>query len=290
MSGVSAMLFSVMGNGTRVIVRKPYSPQLCLEIIKKHKVGLMICPPAQLQLLLLEKFEWDDLNSLFAIFCGGSAVPQSLIQKFKVPVITGYGLTEGGVISMAGQVAANVVVKIVDDNGNQLGVGERGEICAKIPFPFLGYYRNREATEAMFKDGFVHTGDIGLFDEGGNLSVVDRKKEIFKYNNFHINPTEVERVLQDLEGVGLVSVVGIPNHIFASLPAAVIIKKTGSALTELDVHQYAKENLAKYKFLRGGVYFVKEMPMTVSGKIIRRLTTKLATELLKKNPDIGFEY
>lgn len=290
MSGFFTLLNGTMNNCTRVIVRRPFNVHTMLEIIKTRKIGMLVCPPAQLQMLLLEKFQPEDLQSILAVFCTGGAVPQSLIDKFKIPIVPGYGMTEAGGIAINGQLMPNNVVKIIDDGGNKLGVGERGEICVQIALPFLGYYRNKAATEDMLKEGFIHTGDIGLFDEAANLHIVDRKKEIFKFNNFHINPTDIEKQLQQLPGIGMVSVVGIPHSVFGCLPAAMIIRSEDATITEQDVHLFAKNNLSHYNLLRGGVYFVDSLPMTVSGKILRRVATTLATELYEKNPDIGFKY
>lgn len=290
MSGVSNLLSGTLNNNVRVITRQPFSGQLLLKIIKTYEIGYLMCTPAQLQLLRLIKYEEADLLSLRSIVCGGSALPQSLLSQFPVPVIPGYGMTESGTISIAGHLGSGVVLKIVDENGEKLGVGERGEICSKPRVPFLGYYANELATRETLKDGFVHSGDIGVMDANGCLHVVDRKKDIFKYNNFHINPTDVERELQDKEGIALVSVVGIPHPIYAALPAAVIVRTEGSLISEMDVHIFAKARLSHYKWLRGGVYFVEQLPMTVSGKILRREVTKRAAELYEKNPDIGFVY
>lgn len=292
-SGIVNLLMATLSNIPRVVVRQQFNAKLCLDVIKKHQVQLMICPPSQPMLMLHEKADLtEDLKSLKMILCGGSAVPDSLVKRFPVLIAGGYGLTEacGGVTS-AGQLANGVVVKIIDEEGNKLGVEERGEICIKPRFPFLGYYGNPEATKDMLKGGFLHTGDIGLFNSSGQLQVVDRKKEIFKYSNFQVNPTDIEQELGGLSGISMVSVVGILHEIYGALPAACIIRaKEGKKITEEDVHRFAKENSSPHKWLRGGVYFMKELPMTISGKVQRKQLTEIVAELFKENPDIGFLY
>lgn len=289
-SGIVNLLMSTLNNNVRVVVGQPFTAPLLLEIIKTRKVGSLICPAAQLQLLRREKYEDSDLQSLRNICTGGAAVPESLAGEFPVPVLNVYGLTEVGVVSVSGFLTCGMLLKIVDEDGKKLGVGERGEICLRPPVPFLGYCGNEEASREILRDGFVHSGDIGVVDAKGCLHVVDRKKDIFKFNNFHISPSDVERELQGMAGISLVTVVAIPNDIYAALPAAIVVRSEGSLITEADVHKYAKLHLAHYKWLRGGVYFVEKLLMTISGKVRRGEMTKIAAKKYEETPDIGFVY
>lgn len=290
-TGVAILLQSTLNNVPRVIVKKSFEPRLGLEIIKKHQIEFIMCTPVQIQLMLQdESYQEGDLSSLRAVMCGGSIVPQWLQKQLTIPIITGYGLSEGGGISMSGQLSSSCVVRIVDDDGKQMGPGEQGEICVKPYLGFKGYYGDEESGKNMMKDGFMHTGDIGVFDERGNLQVVDRKKEIFKNKGIHVCPSDIEKALLVFPGISLICVVGIPHEITTNVPAALVVRTKESGVTQLDIHKYAKQHLQHYKWLRGGVYFVDDLPMTPTGKIIRREATKQAIELFKKNPDVGFEY
>lgn len=126
----------------------------------------------------------------------------------------------------------------------------------------------------------MKTGDIGYVDEKGFVYVVDRKKDVFKYKGHHINPSDIENMLQSIDGVEFAVVVGIPNATTYNLITAVIKKKSECEnLHEQDVVEWAKENLPPYKQLCGGVYFVDNLPMTASGKVLRREVRDIATKL-----------
>lgn len=149
-----------------------------------------------------------------------------------------------------------------------------------------GYYNNPKATaESMDADGFIKTGDLGYVDEKGFVYVIDRKKDIFKYKGHHINPSEIENVIQSIESVELASVVGIPNARTYNLTAAVIKRKKGfKSLTEQDVITYVNQRLPVYKQLHGGVYFVENIPATKNDKILKREVKEIAIKLYQENP------
>lgn len=291
LSGLNLLTTVAINNVQRIIVNRPFEPQLCLDILKTRRVNHLSLTPIQLQLLISQaEFSHDLLRPDLKIYLAGSYATKSLKEQFSVPVFENYSLTETRSIANEGMLGKGIEVKIVDEEGNRLGIGEQGEICVKSWFPFLGYYQNEEATRSAVKEGFFHTGDMGYFDERCFLRVVDRMKDIFMYNNFHVDPTGIERVLKCITGVKLVSVVAIPDPVFAGLPAAVVLRQEDSGITKEMIHQYAKDNLPPYKWLRGGVYFADSLPMTPSGKVIRRKVEEMAREMYKRNPEIDFEY
>lgn len=169
------LLQSTICNVPRVIMSRGFVPELGLEIIKRHQIEFLFCTPAQIQMMLGHpSYKEGDLSSLKVVFCAGSAAPECLIREAPVPLINLYGCTEVLEVSRMGQLCNSCVVKIVDDQGDRLGTGECGEICVKPRVPILGYYNNPEATKAIYRDGFVHTGDMGYFDRNGTLHYVDR--------------------------------------------------------------------------------------------------------------------
>lgn len=193
-------------------------------------------------------------------------------------------------------------MKIVDDDGNRCGVNVDGEICLKTTYKFIGYYNNREATEELFdKEGFLKTGDIGHFDEDGDLFIVDRKKDLLKYCNFQISPSEIDSYLIESPAIKSACVVGIPDPLVTDLPAAVVVRADGSNITEEEICNMVAGNanpstklmiahkssflfysvldhFADYCKLRGGVYFVDSLPLTPSGKMLRRKAKEMAIE------------
>lgn len=130
----------------------------------------------------------------------------------------------------------------------------------------------------MDSDGFVKTGDRGFVDDKGCVFIIDRIKDIFKYGGYHINPSEIENVIDSIEGVEMASVVGIPDSFAANLTAAVIVRRQGfeDQLTEEAVMNHVASSLPHYKQLHGGVYFVEKLPMTLSGKIQKRFVKEIA--------------
>lgn len=150
----------------------------------------------------------------------------------------------GGVISAnmgtndkdtVGKLQVERCVKIVDEEGNRCGVNIDGEICVKLNHKCLGYFGNQKATDELFDaEGFAHTGDIGRFDEDGFLYLVDRKKELLKYNSEQISPSEIEAHLIKSTYIKAVCVVGIPEN-GTEFPAAVVVRADGSNITEKDV-------------------------------------------------------
>lgn len=147
-----------------------------------------------------------------------------------------------------------------------------------------GYYNNPEATKQLRdKDNFIKTGDIGYFNDDGMLFVVDRKKDILKYKGIHVNPSEIENVIESIEGVQAVSVVGIPDELYVNLITAAIVKREGfEKLTEKEIIEFVASRLPEYKQLSGGVYFFKKLPTTLSDKIIKRLVLEEILKLKKQ--------
>lgn len=281
----------------RIITRQRFSIDTLIELIEKHKVSTMVMPPSQaMEIVHSEKFLASDFSSLKSVFLGGSMVSSSLRQKLKetIPSVKfsiAYGMSEYGVTLPLGSendtsvgkiLIGNTEVKIVDDNGNRLGVNEPGELCVRnFTCSFIGYYRNEKATEdANDSEGFFKSGDVGYFDEDNQLYIIDRKKEILKYKNFQYNPSEIEAVIEQIEGVKFVSVVGIPDPMVTDLPTAVVVLKSGyeDKLTQDDILKFAASNLPVNKHLHGGVHFVDKLPMTASGKIQKK---KVLEMLLK---------
>lgn len=212
--------------------------------------------------LKCEQFYRTDLSSIRLIMCGGSKLSVNTALEMKKYLKNGsiaivYGMSEVAGCASAGKIETEIdtsvgqlkfgtKAKVIDDDGNPLGINEPGELCLKTKFKFLGYFNNEEATSSAFdEDGFLKTGDIGYFDDGGNLFLVDRKKDMMKYCSSQISPTELEQYLIKSPSIKSVCVVGIPDEEVGDLPAAVIVRNDNETpITSDEVDQMIKGKLS----------------------------------------------
>jgi len=219
-------------------------------------------------------------------------------NRIHVPVKQGYGLSETSptthaqdwdkwqtTIGSVGVMLPNMSCKYIDNDGNELPLGETGELWLKGPNIMLGYHNNPEATKnAITEDGYFKTGDIGHQDRDGNVFITERVKELIKYKGFQVPPAELEGKLAAHEKVDDCAVVGIYNEALASeVPRAYIVPKPGVSREGLgeELVKYIHERVASHKRLRGGVQFVNAIPKSISGKILRRMLRQQAAEDVK---------
>lgn len=251
-SGILSLIWGTRFGATRIITTESFSPELQLRFTEQYKVSFALNATHQIVLMLkCESFSKADLTSIRFLLVGGSKVPfyirtemQHYLPNGKVYV--GYGTSEvAGIVSVdygtpsskdtVGRLANGIQMKIIDDQGNRQGVNEEGEICMKMPFKFIGYYGNQVATdETIDNEGFISSGDIGYYDADGDLFVVDRKKDLLKYYNFPIAPSEIDAFLITSPHIKSACVVGIPE-VGNDLPAAVVVRANESDISEQDV-------------------------------------------------------
>lgn len=232
-------------------------------------------------------FDNYDLTSLREIFCGAAVISKeledSVKRRFKdeVSIRQIYGMTETstgvtgsfvpGPPGSVGNIFRGMKGKVIDDNGRSLGPNQRGELCFKGPRVMKGYIGNDEATkETIDMDGWLHTGDIGYYDENFIFYVVDRKKELIKYNAYQVPPAEIELLLQSYPKIRDAGVIGIPDDNTGEKALAFVVKQPGESLTDTEVIGFVRENLSKPKQLHGGVRFIDEIPRNSSGKVLRK--------------------
>jgi long-chain acyl-CoA synthetase len=226
--------------------------------------------------------KWDHLKSSIG---GGMAVQQSVAERwFKAtgtPIIEAYGLSETSpgltanlcdITEWTGTVGfpfSSTDISIRDDDNNQVPYGERGEICARGPQVMVGYWnRPDETAKVMTSDGFFRTGDIGIMDTNGRITIVDRKKDMIAVSGFKVFPNEVEDVAMMQGGVLECAAVGVPDAHSGEAVKLFAVKKD-PALTEQDLLRFMHGQLAGYKIPKT-VEFRKELPKTNVGKILRR--------------------
>ncbi|VEN59212.1 unnamed protein product [Callosobruchus maculatus] len=282
------MALGAIVNNAKVLLLEKFKPDVFLNIIQKYRATYLPVVPTLLQFLSKSKIVDEyDLTSLRDIFCGGAPVgedtEQLIARRFNnlVPRQI-FGTTEagGGAIIMppghkkpgsVGKVVMGNEVKIVDpDTQVALGPNKIGEICIRGPSVMKGYYKNEEATKKdLDQEGFLHSGDLGYYDEEMYFYVLDRIKEVIKYKGFQVPPAQLENILFQHPGVKEVAVVGKPDERAGELPTAFVVKQDGTSPTEQELIQLVAQRLHSEKQLHGGVLFVEEIPKTQSGKIAR---------------------
>ncbi|XP_073842173.1 probable 4-coumarate--CoA ligase 1 [Musca autumnalis] len=299
--GIATLIEAVMNCETRFISEKPFSPEDFFEIVKLHKISVVASSPSHIPLCLACPSEmWlnSDLSGLRLLLTTGKTLPYSLFAKFqkyapncRFPVV--YGMTElcGSVTrafidpsNSVGVLMSNNEMKILNENGEKLGPNETGEIYVRSKFTSSGYLCNPEAARRTFlQDGWIRTGDMGYFNDKGRLFIVDRRQDILKYNNFHFSPSAIEKVIYEIPEVAEVCVIGIPDVTFDFLPAAAVIKRYGDNITEAEICKYVTDRMQHFENLHGGVYFLESLPLTGSGKIIRKEVTEICMKLRSLN-------
>uniref|UniRef100_A0A9I3CJR2 AMP-dependent synthetase/ligase domain-containing protein n=1 Tax=Anopheles culicifacies TaxID=139723 RepID=A0A9I3CJR2_9DIPT len=301
-SGLGVLLNSSVVGATRIITRESFNARLLIDLVEQFRVTTLFMPPAQALALLGEPtIGMVDFSSLQLVLCGGGPVSGELKTSFErylpkgAKFIVGYGLSEigGGCFTTVhtyksgaiGTPTAGVEAKIVDNDGTALGVDREGELLIRAEYVFLEYYGNpSETSEMLDSDGWLHTGDIARYDEDGVFFVVDRKKDIIKYAGFQISPTELEAKIMQLFAGSLlmVCVTGIPVP-GNDLPVALAVRQPeGAMVGERDIIDGLAEVVADFKKLRGGVFFVDSLPMTPSGKVVRRRCKEIAIALYEQ--------
>lgn len=233
---------------------------------------------------------------------GAAPLTKELVESFyarlKVPVKQGYGLSECSptthtlawgcwrtAVGSVGALLPNMTAKYVSEDGNEVPVGQTGELWMKGPNIMLGYLNNPAATaNAITPDGYFKSGDIGYQDKDGNFWITDRVKELIKYKGFQVAPAELEGLLLGHEGVADCAVTGVfIDHLATEVPRAFVVPSEGAKMTGEELMKWVESRVAHHKRLRGGVRFVKEIPKSVSGKILRRVLKAQATEEEKNN-------
>ena len=262
-----------------------------IQIINKEKISMLPGPPTLYQSILTsELVKTMDISSLRLGVTGAASIPIQLIKDMKETlgfetVITAYGLTEStGVVTMctpdddyetiattSGCAIADVEVKCVNHDNQEVPAGEPGEILVRGYNITQGYFKNPEATqEAIDIDGWLHTGDIGILDTNGYIKITDRSKDMFIVGGFNAYPAEIENILCDHPAISQAAVIGIEDERMGEVAKAFVLLKPNQDLDADSLLQWSKDNMANYKVPRE-VEFVSELPTNAAGKIMKYL-------------------
>ncbi len=272
--------------GTRTVLLRWFNPELVLDTIQRYRVqGMAGVPTMYVYLLNYPDGDRFDTSSVRAWGCGAAPLPTEIVEPFERrfggKLMEGYGLTEASPVVSAhrlsgvrklgsvGQPLPGVEVRIADDEGRSLPVGEVGEVCVRGPNVMLGYYRMPEETAAVLRDGWLRTGDVGRLDGDGFLYIVERKKDLIIRGGFNIYPREVEEVLYAYPGIAEAAVVGRRDAVMGEDVVAYVVAKPGATLEPQAVIAFCEERLARYKCPKD-VRLLEALPKSPIGKILRK--------------------
>jgi long-chain acyl-CoA synthetase len=278
------LMFSI--GAKSILITNPRDMPAFIKELKKHPFTLMTGVNTLFNGLLNQpNIKEVDFSHLKGSIGGGMAVQRAVAEKWKEltggPLVEGYGLSETSPvlsvnpldgterIGTIGIPTPSTDMKIMDEEGKEVAIGEPGEICGKGPQVMSGYWNKPELNDTTFFNGeWFRTGDVGVQDEDGFFRIVDRIKDMINVSGFNVYPNEIEDVIAGMEKVLEVAVIGVPDEKSTEVVKAFVVKKDES-LTEQEVIDYCKENLTAYKCPKS-VSFEKELPKSNVGKIIRR--------------------
>jgi fatty-acyl-CoA synthase len=272
---------------TSVIMGKP-APDPILALLVRYGITLFFAPPTiWIAMLRSPQFDLADLSRLQKGYYGASIMPVEVLRELQrrlanVKFWNFYGQTEIAPVATvlkpedqlrkagsAGRAALNVETRVVDDEMNDVKVGEIGEIVHRSPQLLSGYYELPEKTASAFKGGWFHSGDLATIDDEGYITIVDRVKDMIKTGGENVASREVEETIYKLPQVSEVAVVGLPDPRWIEAVTAIVVVKAGQILGEQDVIAHCAGQMAHFKVPKR-VVFVDELPKNPSGKLLKR--------------------
>ncbi|MGY1715043.1 acyl-CoA synthetase [Geodermatophilus sp. SYSU D01106] len=273
--------------GTNVVLDAP-DPARVLETIERERITSLFCPPTVwIGLLRHPDFDRRDLSSLAKGYYGASIMPVATVEELSrrlpgMALFNFYGQTEMSALALvlspedqlrkpgsAGTACLNGETRLVDDLGQPVGPGVEGEIVHRSPHATAGYWNDPEKTAEAFRDGWFHSGDLGVMDADGYITVVDRKKDVIKTGGENVASREVEEVLYQHPAVAEVAVFGIPHPRWIEAVTAVVVPRDGQPVDPGELVAFCRERLAGFKTPRH-VALADALPKNASGKILKR--------------------
>lgn len=273
-------------NGARnILVPSPRPPSNLRRPFDNYKITWLSGVNTLFNALLNERWFQDaPPKHLHASAAGGMSLQASVAERWReltgTPIVEGFGLTESSPVltfnpltglskdGTTGIPVPSTEIKCVDANGNQVPVGEPGEVIARGPQIMLGYWQRPEETAKTLKDGWLHTGDVATMDADGYLTIVDRTHDMIIVSGFNVYPNEIEEQIAAVPGVLEVGVIGVPDEKSGERVRA-YIKATVPAPSKEEIVAHCRANLAAYKIPQD-VLFVEDLPKSPIGKILRR--------------------
>lgn len=297
-NSICASLLASLSAGAQVTLLERFDPDTFIDAVNRLHPTYFSAVPAILARLVEQPADREfDTSSLRFALCGAAPASLELLakceQRFGIAILEGYGLTEGTCASAAnplsglrkqgtvGPALAGQRIIVADAEGNPVPVGERGEVLISGPTVMRGYLNNPEATAAAIRDGWLHTGDVGILDADGYLTLVDRLKDMIIRGGENIYPKEIEAMLATHPSVLESAVVGIPDDTYGELPyAQVVLDPNAPPVTSDELLAHARTGLTKVK-VPVAIEIVADLPRNPVGKIdkpgLRRLLAERTT-------------
>ncbi|MDQ0268835.1 fatty acid--CoA ligase family protein [Cytobacillus purgationiresistens] len=281
-------------NGGTILIDPRFSPKEIFRLAEEYKPTVFAGVPTMYNFLYqYPEGNAEAFSSFRLCISGGASMPVALLQnfekKFNVLVSEGYGLSEASPVTCfnpldrprkagsIGRSIMNVANKVVNELGEELPVGEVGELIVQGPNVMKGYYNMPEETAATIKDGWLYTGDLARKDEEDYFYIVDRKKDMIIVGGYNVYPREVEEVFYNHPEIVEAAVLGVPDPNTGEAVKCYVVSKNPN-LTKEDLLDYSKERLAKYK-VPSSIEFLEELPKNTTGKILRRALKQQVTEI-----------
>lgn len=286
---------SFLPNAIYITKEGGFNPAAVLEYISKERISRCQFVPTMIHSLIqVPDVSTYDLSSLKLILYAGSSMPVELLKQalaiFPCGFAQLYGQTESGPfttvlkpedhvldgkeksmarLASSGKPALNYEIRIVDENDNDVPVGEVGELIGRSEAMMIGYWQMPDETQKKLKNGWLHTGDLARFDEEGYVYIVERKNDMIISGGVNVYPREIEEVLYRHPAVSEASVIGLPDEHWGEVVKAVIVLKSGAQATEDEIKDFCGKNLAGFKKPKS-VDFWKELPKSPQGKILKK--------------------
>ncbi|KAL0879027.1 hypothetical protein ABMA27_003995 [Loxostege sticticalis] len=286
--GASAIMFHKMSVGAKIVTMAKFHPEKYLEALKKFKIDVLyVAPPMLLLMGAHPAGTSETYQYLKSVINGAAPLADSDMRRFLNKVKQefdfrqAYGLTETsplvlmppvGVnnLSTVGYPVSNTEAKVVDENLNNLGPNETGELLVRGPQVMIGYRENPTANSEVFtEDRWFRTGDLVFADDQGQITITDRLKELIKVKGFQVPPAELEAVLRDHPAVIDAAVIGVPHPTKGEAPKAFVVLKSGQKAEANEIKEFVKEKVAPFKKI-DEIVFVNSIPKSAAGKILRK--------------------
>jgi long-chain acyl-CoA synthetase len=274
--------------GSTVVMLPRFELKALIDLIGRTKATLLLAVPTLLQALAKAETGAEKLQSIELAISGGAGLPGEVYDAFsrrfpKTRLVEGYGLTEASPVVCCSALrvptkpnsicqpipATDVRFADLDDPTKTVPLGERGELLVKGPQVMLGYYDNSAATQAVFVDGYLRTGDVGYMDEDGYVFLVDRIKDLIICSGFNVYPRAIEDALYRHEAVEEVNVIGVPDNYRGEAPIAFVKLKAGASASEATLKTFLAEHINKLEMPRE-IIFKDQLPKTLIGKLSKK--------------------
>ncbi len=286
---MTVLLNAGVYDGITAVLLPRFDAEAVFALMQKHNVTVFAGVPTMYWGLLNykeEKFDYKKIAEKLRIcVSGGASLPVQVLKdfeaRFDVPIIEGYGMSEGSPVVTFNHISVGrkpgsigtpvwgVEVKIVDENDEEVPVGEKGELLYRGHNVMKGYYKKPEANAKTLRGGWMHSGDVAVKDEDGYFYIVDRTKDMVIRGGLNVYPREVEEVMMKHEAVSLVAVIGVPDDEHGEEIKAYVVLKDGGKVGEEELMAWTKEHIAAYKYPRI-IEFIDALPMSATGKILKK--------------------